>query len=156
MPETGGSPLRKKVIFLAVLGLVALAGLFWFIANRGAEPALGELNPEVFATLLQAWPNEGHGIMFPEENLEQFPYSAIAYAEFAEGLAADTPCASWENGGISWWDPSEVSWERSSVSAEEYPELWAGWNAIAKFPSFRFCGFPAPYPEKPMIATPSK
>lgn len=155
VPTRSKERFRKWVIFLVLLCVAALS---WLVANRGtdrdAEPAIAELNPEVFATLLRMVRKEHKGIMFPEANLEQFPYSTTAYAKYAAGLAEDTPCASWENGGISWWDPSEISWERSAVSAIEHPELWTSWHAILSFPRFRFCGFPAPYPEKPLAATP--
>ena len=155
MAESGGFLSRERAIFLAVLVLAGLAVMFWYATNREADTAVGELNPEAFAKLLQMAPNERNGMMFPEEWLEQFPYSSTAYAKYAEGLAADTPCASWENDGIRWWDRSAVSWERFPEHVEEQPELLVGWDAVVAFPVFRFCGFPSPYPEKPVETTAS-
>ena len=82
MAESGGFLSRERAIFLAVLVLAGLAVMFWYAANREADTAVGELNPEAFAKLLQMAPNERNGMMFPEEWLEQFPYSSTAYAKY--------------------------------------------------------------------------
>lgn len=146
---------RNIWVLLVVLFLFVLTGLIWFVANREVYPAHEELNPEAFTTLLRLPPNERNGIQFSEEWLARFPYSRTAYEEYAAGLADDVPCARWENGGITWWDRRAVSWERAPEYLAAHPELAVGWDAIVHFPAFRFCGFPEPYPEKPLLATPA-
>lgn len=155
MPETGGFPLSKRAIFLAVLGLLGLALILWYATNRRTDTSESALNPDIFATLRSMSPGRARGIMFSEDSLEQFPYLPSSYAQYAEALPADTPCATWENGGIRWWDLGPVSFEKNPELAEEHPELLEGWDVVVAFPDFRFCGFLAPYPEKPEEMTPS-
>ncbi|MCY4105192.1 MAG: hypothetical protein OXG02_00570 [Chloroflexi bacterium] len=146
---------RKRVLFRLGFSLVLIGSLLGVIAHRADDLVMPELDVAVFEWLMGMVRNERGGVMFSEEWLVRFPYSRTAYAEYAAGLTVDTPCASWENGGITWWDRRAVSWERAPEYLAAHPELAVGWDAIVHFPAFRFCGFPEPYPEKPLLATPA-
>lgn len=148
-PVAGENPRRLRNATLSALCLLLVLALLILESARHEAAPAPELRPEMFATALAMPSRMPTKMMFPEDWLAQLPFSETDYAEYAAGLPADTPCASWQNGGISWWDRSAVDWDRAPAHIAEYPFEREGWDALVAFPQYRFCGFPAPYPEKP-------
>lgn len=155
MSGTAFQPGRNRVPFRVLFSLVLIGVLWGVMTHRADDLIVPELDLAIFQRLMGMVRHERNGIQFSEESLEQFPFSTTLYAKYAAGLADDTPCANWDNGGIIWWDWRVVSWEKNPEYLAANPELATGWDAFVHFPSFRFCGFTEPYPEKPLLATPA-
>ena len=140
------NPFARRVIW-AVAGtlFVALAYIgFNSRQNNVTESATATIPPELtptsppefmMPTLLPPPSPEGREF-FPEYVLHRYAYDEAAYPQYAEVLP-DAPCATWENGGLSW------------SFFEDIPSMKLGWGASVWLPIYRFCGFPLPFPQKP-------
>ena len=102
-----------------------------------SPPNLALTSPPVFlmSTVLPP-PDPEIQEIFPEYVMHRFTYDETAFPQYAAVLP-DAPCATWENGGLSW------------SYREDLPNIRLGWVASLWLPIYRFCGFPLPYPEKP-------
>ncbi len=87
-------------------------------------------------TMIPAYPDLNQSMLFPEAALEYFTYDPDAYPQFAEAFP-DAPCATWENGGLTWFK-------------HEGDEEWA---VRVRFSDYRLCGFPSSQPDKPTEPT---
>ncbi|MCY4106669.1 MAG: hypothetical protein OXG02_08190 [Chloroflexi bacterium] len=126
--------------FLAAAAL-ALAAAYFFL-DRGREdssklPTTTDSLPTLAIPTLLPSPNPIDLEIFPEYVLERYAYDETAYPQYAEALP-EASCATWENGGLTW------------RYLEDHPEGKLGWSVSVWLPIFRFCGFPQPYPRKPL------
>ncbi|MCY3836171.1 MAG: hypothetical protein OXF83_07015 [Anaerolineaceae bacterium] len=70
-----------------------------------------------------------------QQEMEALGYCPDCYPQFGVAYPEDTPCATWENGGLAW----------QYLDAEAVQDWVAGiWQG-----PWRFCGIPRPYPELP-------
>ena len=63
-----------------------------------------------------------------------YPDQVEQYA-WARRIGKELPCATWENGGLSW-----------------ALNVWLEWKIVVTLPSFRPCWVIPPFPEKPREA----
>lgn len=114
----------------------------YFLLERGREdsptlPATIEALPTLAIPTLLPSPYPIDMKLFPEYMMDRYAYDEAAYPQYAEALP-EAPCATWENGGLTW------------RYLEDRPEAKLGWCASVWLPIYRFCGFPRPYPRKPV------
>ena len=126
------------VIVTAALILVAA----YFLLERDPEvsPTLlttSESLPTLTIPTLLPAPHPIDLQLFPEYALNRYAFGEAAYPQYSEALP-EASCATWENGGLSW------------RFLEDHPEAKLGWSVSVWLPSYRFCGFPQPYPRKPV------
>ncbi len=140
---------RNKVLPILLIMAVATVGGFAHFVNGvdASSPPLTSsptpataLPPSFSPTQLPLPPDPNKPVFFPEIALEYFEYGPDLYPQYAEAFP-NTPCATWENGGLIWF-----------VFANEMlaTTLNRGWEVLVRLPTFRFCGFPWPYPLKPI------
>ncbi len=126
-------------------GLLVAAGLVLVVAfiilnasreNTSSVLATPESPPLLVIPSLLPPPHTDGREFFPEYVLERYAYDPASYPQYAEVLP-EAPCATWENGGLTW------------SFFEDIPSAKLGWGASVWLPIYRFCGFPLPYPQKP-------
>ena len=134
---------RKTSLYWGLLAAAALVlAAAYSLLDRGRQdspslPTTTESLPTlVFPTIMPSPHLKGSEI-FPEYVMDRYAYDEAAYPQYAEALP-EAPCATWENGGLTW------------DFFEDHPEAKLGWSVSVWIPIYRFCGFPLPYPEKPL------
>ena len=153
-PEVAGKGWRMKEpagqrarIGWGVVVLLLLAALLLYRATQQEDgaPQTGDY-PFPLPTLLPIPPTlapphagQNSGMGLPEDWLPLYPYDPPAYPQFAALVPADTPCATWENGGLFWMQ---------SGGNPDLPQL-PPWTVFVDLERYRFCGVPAPYAEQP-------
>ena len=131
------TPAQWIIWILAGTLIVVLA--FVWISDRednSTASATPTTPPEFMMPTLLPPPHPERREFFPEYVLERYTYEPDSYPQYAEVLP-EAPCATWENGGLSW------------SFFEDTPSMKLGWGASVWIPIYSLCGFPLPYPQKP-------
>ena len=119
---------------LLILLIVVVSGYAYFV--READSSTSLRSPTPTSLQLPPPPYDNRPLYFPESILDSLEYGPDLYPEFAEANS-DAPCATWENGGLTWLFfhmPADL-----------------GWVVEVAQPDYRFCGISVPHPAKPML-----
>ena len=138
---------RSGRLGLLALGIVILVlALLWISGGAERAPTATDTPaPEPtlsYPTVLPTPADLGEASFFPENDMANFAYCAECYPHIAALYPPETPCATWQNGGLQWFNLDHL----------EEATMKLGWGAVIWQGPHQFCGFPQPYPEKP--ATP--
>lgn len=129
-----------KLVLLLVLSIVAIA-VIWITRDSEIEPVPTATPAPVqtvyYATVLPTPASIGESILFPENEMANFAYCEDCYPHIAALYPPETPCATWENGGLQW------------ANLDDRTDMKLGWSAVVWQGPRRFCGFPSPYPDQP-------
>ena len=131
-------PLARLIIWVVAGALFAVLAYAWFISreNNATASATPTAPLEFMMPTVLPPPNPEILEFFPEYVMERYAYDPASYPQYAEVLP-EAPCATWENGGLTW------------SFLEDTATMKLGWGASLWLPIYRFCGFPLPYPQKP-------
>ena len=120
--------LHKNWIWLLLLLLVLLMARLTHTAI-GQEPTSANpiTTPGNRTPLSIVSPPTDHNTpqFWPEHDFPAYPYCSGSYPDYAVAYP-DAPCATWENGGLTWSYLNELT----------------GWGTVVWLPVHRFCGIP--------------